>query len=497
MNEQELKIMKSRSIFSVVSLLFQSSFSAVLGFGAFFMLTLTSSGEILGIYGTVLASLSFFNYITNLGLAAALIQRKEIQQIDLNTAFYIQMLLVTIAVCIGFYFDEQILSTYNNLPENTIYLYWALLGSFFLLSLKTIPSVLLDKHVEIYKNVLVQIIENTLFYGTIIVMSFMGYQIMALIVAVAIRGIIGMLLIYIMRPWLPSFSFSFQSAKELLAYGIPFQGNSFLAMIKDDLLIIYLGQVIGLGNLGIITFGKKYAEIAVRIITDNFNRVAFPVFAGVQDNKELLAKSLHRVLFFSSVIVFPVIIGGMFTFDSFLKVIDGYYDKWNDALFSFYFFSLSTLLVSLMTPFINLFNAVKRVRLSLIFMVIWTVLTWVLIPPAIAFFGYNAIAPIFFTINLTFVFVVHKAEEIVKFSLFSFLKGVLLGSIFIVFYLSIIRFIAIHILEMPEMHLLFSLVGAPIVYFSVVVGLHGVEIFRDIFKAIKRPAEVVQAKQER
>ncbi len=492
MNEQELKTMKSRSIISVLSLLFQSSFSAVLGFGAFFMLTLTSNETILGIYGTVLASLSFFNYITNLGLAAALIQKKDVTQVDLNTAFYIQLFLVVLAVGIGWFFDEQFLSGYQDLPADTIYLYWALLTSFFLLSLKTIPSVLLEKGVEIYKNVTIQIIENTLFYGTIIVMAIIGYEIIALIAAVLIRGAIGLVLIYIMRPWAPTISFSMRSAKELLGYGIPFQGNSFLAMIKDDLLIIFLGQTIGLGNLGILMFGKKYAEIGVRIITDNFNRVAFPVFAGVQENKELLAKSLGNFLFFGSVIVFPLIIGGMFTFDSFLKLIEGYYDKWQDALMPFYFFSVATLLVSITTPFINLFNAVKRVRVSLMFMALWTALTWIIIPPAIWMWGYQSVAVAFVVINATGLFVFLKAKEIVPFSLFETLRGVFLGTILVLIYLATIRYISISLLSSPELHLFFSLVGAPIVYFSTILGMYGTQMFLEIIHAVRKPRQALE-----
>ncbi len=486
MNEQELKSMKSKSIFSVLSLLFQSSYSAVLGFGAFFILTLKSNETLLGIYGTVLASLSFFNYITNLGLAAALIQKKDTKQIDLNTAFFIQMVLVTIAVILGMLFGDRLLAGYQDIPADAKYLFWALLGAFFLSSLKTIPSVLLEKKVEIYKNVLVQTVENTVFYLTIIIASFMGYEIPALIAAVALRSIVGVLMIFFMQPWSPSISFSLRSAKELLSYGLPFQGNSFLAMIKDDLLIIYLGQTIGLANLGIVTFGKKYAEMAVRIVTDNLNRVAFPVFAGVQENKELLNKSLQNVVFFGSLIVFPIIIGGLFTFDSFLKIIDGYYDKWNEALFSFYFFSLSALLVSMTTPFINLFNAVKRVKLSLVFMIVWTALTWILIPPAIHAFGYNAIAVCFFIVSLTFIFVEMKAKEIVPFSLFQTIKGVIFASGFMLFYLTVIRFIAINYLQSPELHLVFSLLGAPSVYISTIIGMYGLKIFQDLVKTLKR-----------
>lgn len=485
MDEQELKTLKKSGIISAVSLLLQSSYSAILGFAAFFVLTQQSGLGLLGIYSTVLASLSFFNYITNLGLAAALIQKKETKSVDLNTAFYIQLALVTIAVVIGFLFSEPIVNGYKDVPDNTLYLYWSLLASLFLLSLKTIPSVLLEKNVEIYKNVIISSIENTVFYVVIIVMVFIGYTIEALISAVLIRAILGVVSIYIMKPWKPSFEFSFKSLKELLSFGLPFQGNSFLALVKDDLMIIYLGQVIGLPALGIVSFGKKYAEMAVRLVTDNINRVAFPVLSKVQDNKELLSKSLINSLFFSSLIVFPIVIGAMLTFDSFLKLIPGYYEKWNAALFSFYFFSASALLVSITTPFINLFNAVKKVNLSLLFMLIWTAIMWALIPLGIQFFGYNFISIVFFIVSCTVIFVIWKAKQIVEFSLWHSLKGILVASSAMLLYLSIIRLISLTFFTSYTVHLVFSLIGAPIVYIAVIITFHGVKVFKDVLHNLR------------
>lgn len=489
MDEHELKAIKRRGLVSMISLLFQSSYAALLGFAAFFILTLKSGTSLLGIYSTVLASLSFFNYITNLGLAAALIQKKETKSEDLNTAFYTQMFLVVIAVAIGLFFGKQILSGYKDIPSNTIYLYWSLLISFLFLSLKTIPSVLLEKNVEIYKNVLVSSIENTVFYVTVIVAVFMGYEIEALVVAVLARAIVGTISIYFMQPWQPKMEFSFSAMKQLLSYGLPFQGNSFLALVKDDLMIIYLGQVIGLPALGIISFGKKYAEMAVRLVTDSVNRVAFPVLARVQDNKELLAKSVMNSVFFGSLIVFPIIFGAMFTFDSFLKIVAGYYEKWNAALFSFYFFSLSTLFVSLTTPFINLFNAVKRLRLSILFMILWTVLMWTLIPLTVHYYGYNAISIIFFVVSLTFVFVVFQAKKIIDFSLWNTLKGVLFSSFAMILYLAIIRGISLSVFNSPAVHLVFSLIGAPVVYGAVIIAHYGIQIFKDLIHSLRPPSD--------
>ena len=69
---------KKRSLKSVLTLFTQSGYSAILGFLALTMLTITNGTNLLGIYGVVLSSLTFFNYITDLGLGAALIQKPQI-----------------------------------------------------------------------------------------------------------------------------------------------------------------------------------------------------------------------------------------------------------------------------------------------------------------------------------------------------------------------------------------------------------------------------------
>lgn len=475
----DIQQIKSRSFLSASTLVAQTSYAAFLGFTAFLILTIKSGIHLLGIYNTVLAMMSFFNYFTNLGLAAALLQKKDIDETDLNTAFFMQMFLTIGAVVIGFFLTSYLFTFYKDLPHAAVYLYWAVLLSFFLLSLKTIPSVLLEKKIQIYRVVFVQALENTVFYVCVIIFSLMGFEIYSLVVAVLLRSLVGLIAIYILHPWAPRFLFSVQAAKSLLRYGIPFQSNSFLALIKDDLLIIYLGGVIGLTNLGYITFGKKYAEVSIRIIMDSINRVAFPLFARFQKEKEMLKKSLEKVLFYESLLIFPTIVGAVFIFDSLLKIIPGYFVKWNAAITSFYFFSASALLVSLSTPFINVFNAIGKVKVSLYFMVMWTTLLWFLVFLFIRLFGYNGVGMAFFVMSLTFVLVVQTARGYIDFSFKQALFSSIFGTLTMGIYLILIRFITINYLSNVYLHLFLSIIGAVIIYFLIILKTKGKRFYQE------------------
>ena len=478
--DDNIKQIKQRGVLSAGSLLFQSGFSAILGFTAFFILTLKSNLYLLGIYNTVLAMMAFFNYFSSLGLAAAIIQKKEVDEKDLNTAFIIQTALSIFIIVVGFFLTNYLFVIYKDLPKNAVYLYWSLLFSFFFLSLKTIPSVLLEKKIQIYKVVLVSLIENVVFYSVVIIMSLMNFDIFSLVVAVIARSLVGVILIYIMNPWAPKLIFSKSAAKSLLSYGVPFQGNSFLALIKDDLMIIYLGAVIGFEKLSIVTFAKKYAEFSIRMIMDNINRVAFPIYSQFQNNKVLLKKSVEKILFYEALFIMPIIIGSIFIFDILLKLMPGYYVKWQIALVSFYFFSFSALFVSLYSPLINLFNAIGKVKLTLIIMVILTALNWIFIPPMIKLFGFQGISIAFFIISFSFIFVFMKAKSTVDFSLKNAFGAPMIATLTMTLYLIVVRLWISKVVINNILLTSFSLIGSASIYFLTIYKIKGRALFDEI-----------------
>jgi len=481
--DEDIKQIKQRGVLSAGSLLFQSGFSAILGFAAFFILTLKSNLYLLGIYNTVLAMMAFFNYFSSLGLAAAIIQKKEVDEKDLNTAFIIQTALSLFIIIVGFFLTNYLFVIYKDLPKSAVYLYWALLFSFFFLSLKTIPSVLLEKKIQIYKVVLVQLLENVVFYLIVIIMSLMNMDIYSLVIAVIIRSLVGVIAIYIMNPWSPKLFFSRSSAKSLLSYGVPFQGNSFLALVKDDLMIIYLGAVIGFEKLSIVTFAKKYAEFSIRLIMDNINRVAFPIYSQFQNNKALLKKSVEKILFYEALFIIPIIIGSVFVFDNLLKLMPGYFVKWQVALISFYFFSFSALFVSLYSPLISLFNAIGKVKLTLIIMVILTGLNWLLIPLMIKLFGYQGISIAFFIISFSFIFVFIKAKSTIDFSLKNAFGAPVISSIFMTAYLILIKFWVSKVVTNNLFLTGLAIAGSAFVYFLVIYRIKG-RVFLDEIKEL-------------
>lgn len=406
---------KKKALFGAITLTSRTLLLQIVTFVATFLLTVLLKPEIFGIFFVVSAAVSFLNYFADIGLAAALVQKKEaITEDDLKTTFTIQLILVSIVVTIFLFFSTSIASFYN-LNSEGLLLLRVLLISFFLSSFKTIPTIILERKLEFNKFVIPQIVENLFFYISVVLFAWLGLGISSFTIGVILRALSGLLTIYLLVPWKPKFGIEKSSARQLLRFGVPFQLNSFLALVKDDLLTLFLGKALGFTQVGYIGWAKKWSETPLRLIMDNINKVSFPAFARLQYDKAYLRKTVEKAIFFLILFTFPAVFLGIILIKPLVSIIPKY-QKWEPAILSFYFFSLSVLFASISSLLINMIQAVGKVKTTFRLMVLWTILTWLFIPLAIKIIGFNGVAFSIFLISLTSIVTVLIAKKLVPFN---------------------------------------------------------------------------------
>lgn len=417
MNELGLKEVKKRAMTGVLTLTSRTFFLQSVSFLTTFLLTVFLEPSVFGIFFVVSALISFLGYFSDIGLAAALIQKKEeVTNDDLRTTFTIQQLLVGIIVLMILGFSGQIASFFN-LDFQGLWLLRALIIAFFLSSLKTIPSVILERRLDFNRLVIPQIVETLFFSVIVILLAMKGYGLLSFAWAVLARGLSGLVTIYFLSPWRMSFGFSRVSATDLLSFGLPFQVNSILALIKDDLFTIFLGKVLPFTQVGYIGWAKKWAEFPLRLIMDNVIKVAFPTYARLQEKPEYLSRALEKSLFFLSLLILPTSVIMILVIKPLVYLLPKYL-KWEPALISFYLFVIANLFSCLSTPLTNALNAIGKIKITLKLMIIWTVLTWTIGPFFVFQIGFNGVALSSFVISAsTVILPVLAVKEHVNFRL--------------------------------------------------------------------------------
>lgn len=428
MTDADIKDIKHKSVKGMVALTARTFTLQIVGFVAMFLLTLLLTPSIFGVYYVVSAVIAFLGYFSDIGLAAALVQKKDdLSKEDIQTTFTIQQLLVGTAVLVALFFSYKIGDFYK-LDASGVWLFRALVVSFFLSSLKTIPSILMERALAFERLVIPTIVETLGFYVVAVFLAWKGFGVASFSWAVLCRGILGVMTAYIVWPWMPSFGISKSVARRLLKFGIPFQMNSFLAVVKDDLLIVFLGKALPFSEVGYLGWAKKWAEVPLRLIMDSVIRVTFPAFSRIQHDKILLGKALEKTMYGLSLTIFPISIVLLFFVRPLVYLIPKY-TKWEPALLSFYFFVGAAAIAGLTTPLTNALNAIGKIKTTLLLMVMWTTLTWVVTVIFIHFFGFQGVAFSIFLITFTIGIVVKEMQKIVPFSFVRNVSSAIVASV--------------------------------------------------------------------
>lgn len=413
MPKLDVATIKSRSIrgFLVLTVI------QIINLLSVFLLTIFIDPRTFGVFIVVSASLAFLTYFSDIGLAAALIQKKDkVTKEDLTTTFTIQQILVILVIAIAFLLSSHV-GRFYELDRPGLWLFQALLFAFFLSSLKTIPSVLLERNLQFQKLAIPQVAETFAFNIVAVSLAVNGFGITSFTFAVLARGVVGLVAIYLVSPWRVSLGISKSSAKKLLSFGIPFQANSFLALLKDDLLIIILAKVLTLTQVGFIGFAQKWALAPLRLIMDKLIRVTFPSFSRLQEDATNLKLAIEKTIFSISFFTMPSILGIVVLSPYAIRIIPKY-TQWEEALPSLTFFAINALLSAISTPLTNMLNAIGKIRVTLRLMIFWTIATWLLTFTLITFIGFIGVSLAHAIVATSVVIVVHLARKYVAFEIY-------------------------------------------------------------------------------
>ena|SRR3989344_2757160 len=411
--ELETELIKRRAVSGVVTLTLRTIFVQIFTFFGTFMLTILLSPEIFGIFFVVSAILNFFVYFSDIGLAAALVQKKdEPTRQDLVSTFTIQQAIIFFLLFIGLIFSSKIAQFYN-LDKEGLLLLRVLIFSLVLSSLKTIPSIILERKLNFTRLILPQIAENLIFYSVAIILAYLNFGISAFSWAVLARGFIGLILIYILSPWKPGIGINLENARKLISFGIPFQTNSLLALAKDDLLTIFLGKILSFAQIGYVGWAQKWSLLPIRFVVDNVNRVTFPAYSRLQSQKYELGKAIEKSLFFVTYLAYPSIFGMIAVAPKLLEVIPRY-QKWEPALPLLYLFAINAVFSAVSTTFTNTLFALGKPKIVLNFMILWTSATWILTYPLVLIYGYIGVGIASALVAMTSIATIYFVKKEVK-----------------------------------------------------------------------------------
>jgi O-antigen/teichoic acid export membrane protein len=331
-----------------------------------------------GVFAIAQFALLFFVYFGDAGLGGALIQQKaEPSQVELSSIWCFQMLVSVALMVVVSLGAPYILRIWPDLPPNCVWLLRALSLDLVLTAARVVPTMLMERHLQYGRLSLLEVFLTVPFYGAAIILARMNLGVMALVGAVLVQGLFGVVGAYVMRPWKPSLVIDKTALRPILRFGAAYQVKNIIGFLCGAITPVYAGHALGQRQLGLIDWAQRTAYFPLRLV-ETMSRVSFPLFSRLQDDRQAIAVALERsiqicsmgTLFFVGLVfgMGPNIVGVVYT------------DKWLPALPLFYVYAAG-IAFGFLTPLVApLLDATGRPQVNARFSIGWTVAIALIVP---------------------------------------------------------------------------------------------------------------------
>ena len=275
---------------------------------------------------TVVGFIAFFNEI---GIGAAIVQRLEVDDEEINGCFGIAM-LASAALCVVAALAAYPAALFFDMPPLRALL--TVLGfGFFFGALNTVPLALLRKQLRFQAVVWLGITASTVQALVAIPLALMGFKYWALVGSFFIGQTVVTIGYWRASQWRPHWPMRLGRGRALLGYGIDITFTRVLwhAYMNLDKLII--GKLLGERAVGVYDVSRSLASLPTSQISGMVTGIASPVFSRLQSDLPRLQTIQLRLTRGIAYLAFPVLAGLAVLAPELVQVLLG--ARWAEAVF--------------------------------------------------------------------------------------------------------------------------------------------------------------------
>ena len=263
-----------------------------------------------GIWGILNVFWTVCNMFIYGGFASALVQKKEVDEVDLCSVFYYNMVLSLVCVAVLWVAAPWVAGFFGQpvLKDLLRFVAWILPMMAFAIT----HNVLLSREMR-------QDVSNLcLFVGTVLGMPYSlwlawkGYGAWAFAQPMMLSTAISSLLVMGYVRWRPKLCFSFAALGRLFKYGSNLLIAGLIDSIFGNVYNLIIGKVYPIATLGYYERGRQYAALWPQSIQWTVSSVLFAAFSKIQEDvprlRNAVAASLKMCVF---IIFFPSILLGV------------------------------------------------------------------------------------------------------------------------------------------------------------------------------------------
>ena len=241
------------------------------------------------------------------GFASAIIQRRELQDDHLNTAFWtnagVGLALTGIVVM-----SSSTVARLFGEPQLAPIVQW-LSVVVLVSSLSAVQQGLMKRKFD-FKLLAIRSLIAVLVSGVVgVTMAYQGYGAWSLVGQQISFALMQLVLIWRASDWRPKLRFSKRHFDDLFSFGANIVGINLAEFFNRNADKFLIGYYLGATALGYYAVAYKLLETLARLVTSVTNQVTFASFSALQEDKKRVRNAFYSTTQLTGLITFPMFLG--------------------------------------------------------------------------------------------------------------------------------------------------------------------------------------------
>lgn len=291
-------------------------------------ITLVILGRLLGpndygIYGVMMIFIAVSDMLVDSGFGGALVYKKEIDQTDINTLFYVNV-AISIVLYLAIFFVSPMLEEYYNISRLSLYL--RVLGfTIILFALSQVQNAIALRNLEFRKTAIIYLLSAILSSIIAIYMAYKGYGVWSLIAQLVFNSILVTLFFWTTSKIKLGLKISKDALKFYWGFGSNIVCANILQTVVNNISTSIIPKIGTVAQSGHFFQASKLSNIPINILTISVDKYSFPILSKEKITLSFKEKARKINIFF---LLFFIPIPALLSYCSYPLILITLGSKW-------------------------------------------------------------------------------------------------------------------------------------------------------------------------
>lgn len=318
------------------------------------LLTRLLAPDQMGVAAVGLTLVQILTALVSGPLHDAVVRRKDCQQVDIATAFWIATGFGVALAVLGFACAPLVGQVFDDPRIGQVYAWMGL--SLVAAGVEAGLAAPLRRALHFRPLAVRAMVSRTCAAAVALGLAFAGFGVWSLVAQQLVAVLLGAALLAFATPQLPGFRFSGASARWQLRYILPTLGTAVLNNLQERIVVLFVGHAFGTTALGYVHVAQRLLQALRDLASTSFYQLALPLLARHQGDRVALANGFRRATALFTATVLPLFVGVVVVAPDVIPLAFG--ARWQPAVLPLQLLALAAALGFIRQPVGAMFQAV-------------------------------------------------------------------------------------------------------------------------------------------